>query len=393
MNKFLVFVIALMLTMFTSVTFAWTPPSAPADGGYVVDLTGKLSSAHKDLLNHKIEQMNRDTANEYGILLVPNMNGATIEDVADSTYRAWGIGKKGLDNGCLIVVAIAERKSRIETGKGVGGDVPDLKANHILKSNLNPHLRNGDFYGGFDETLTALNSQIVSHRAEASKVVVEDTVPTPQATGGCAIAEFGVSLAVILGGMILFLMLRSRNNSKREVLRAMAVESARLRNEQHALATKVAEAAERQRRKDQAAAQKTKARASQAKTSLSDTQRSIKYDTPPSSRPDVSRVVTIATSVSSVADQLRKQRAADQAREASARRDREARESEERKRHQQEEQREEQRRAERRRAREREEEESRRSSSGFDWGGGSSGGGFGGFGGGSSGGGGSSSDW
>ena len=186
MNKFLSFVMVLMVTMFTSVAFAWSPPPAPADGGYVVDLTGKLSSAHKSLLNHKIEQMNRDTANEYGILLVPSMNGATIEDVANSTYRAWGVGKKGLDNGCLIVVAVAERKSRIETGKGVEGDVPDLKANDILKRNLNPHLRNGDFYGGFDETLTALNSQIVSHRAEANKAAAATTGGgAPQATGGC----------------------------------------------------------------------------------------------------------------------------------------------------------------------------------------------------------------
>lgn len=406
MNRFLSFVMVLMVTLFTSTAFAWTPPPAPADGSYVVDLTGKLSSAHKSLLNHKIEQMNRDTANEYGILLVPSMDGSSIEDVANSTYRAWGVGKKGLDNGCLIVVAVAERKSRIETGKGVEGDVPDLKANDILKRNLNPHLRTGDFYGGFDDTLSALNSQIVSHRAEANRVAAPATAPVPQATGGCSVggAEFGASLAVFVVGMFIFLMMRSRNNKKRETLRAMALESARMRDQQHSVATKVAEAAELQRRRDSiaAAAAKKQREAEEAEQAariarcraLRDTQRSISYEPPKSSRPEVSRSVTVAASAAataSVAEQLRKQREADEARDARARRDRE-----EQKRRDEEERREEQRRAERRRDREREEEEERSrssSSSSFDWGGGSSGGGFGGFGGGDSGGGGSSSDW
>lgn len=218
MSKFISLMITLVVSMFALNAMAFDPPPAPSDGTYVVDLTGKLSATQKTQLNNKIEQMNRSTKNEFGILLLADMGGDNIEDVANATYKKWGVGKRGLDNGCLIVVALKERKSRIETGKGVEGDVPDLKAVDILKKNLNPHLKSGDFYGGFDDTLNALSSQIESRHAQkadpppASNPVTEQPVTNTgrTSTGGCSMTDssspFSIGLfilACIIGGILL----------------------------------------------------------------------------------------------------------------------------------------------------------------------------------------------
>lgn len=132
------------------------------------------------------------------------MDGDNIEDVAYTTFNSWGIGKRGLDNGCLIVVSLAERKSRIETGKGVGGEVTDVQALNILKTKLNPHLKSGDFAGGFHATLDELGSLIES-RHNKTALVVND--PVPSTSAGCTLAAAGVGADTGSGGGLFFMFL------------------------------------------------------------------------------------------------------------------------------------------------------------------------------------------
>lgn len=173
-----------MVMLFAGSSFAFTPPPAPQSGWYVSDQTGKLTQEQIASLNQKIDQVSKSTKNEFGILFLNTMDGDNIEDVAYTTFNSWGIGKRGLDNGCLIVVSLTERKSRIETGKGVGGEVTDIQALDILKTKLNPHLKTGDFAGGFHATLDALSALIESRHNKTALVVTE---PTPSASTSCSL--------------------------------------------------------------------------------------------------------------------------------------------------------------------------------------------------------------
>jgi uncharacterized protein len=85
-------------------------------------------------------------------LIVPTLNGETVEQLAERTFKSWQLG----DHGILVVIAIQEKKSRIETGHGVESVIADDKANQVLVDHLNPRLRQGDFYGGLDETFDAV---------------------------------------------------------------------------------------------------------------------------------------------------------------------------------------------------------------------------------------------
>lgn len=409
MNKFVTMLVALVVTLFAMNALAFNPPPAPARGGYVVDQTGKLSDSQIQQLNRKIDQISKSTKNEFGILFLRDMGGDNIEDVANSTFRSWGVGKHGLDNGCLIVVSLKERKSRIETGKGVEGDVPDLRAHDILQNNLNPHLKRGDFYGGFDDTLSALASLIESRhnqKAEPRPINTESSPTTPQPStqtkprsGGCSIAAapgtsdsgggFWIILS-LLGGVGLaswYLVRRAR-------LRAQAEAEAELE-------------AERARQRRVAARQKEEADARRERLRVMSIPTPVvavpavpqRTSAPPTTRPAVPRPTPRAT-VSSIppaaaATAAASALASQEALQAKLRRERDEQAAAKRRRERDEED---------RRKRQREEDDRRSSSSSSSYssyssgssssdyssGGGSSGGGFGG---GDSGGGGSSSDW
>lgn len=204
MKKYFNLIVTLVVMLFAGNSFAFTPPPAPQSGWYVSDQTGKLTQEQITSLNQKIEQVSQATKNEFGILFLNTMDGDNIEDVAYATFNSWGIGKRGLDNGCLIVVSLTERKSRIETGKGVGGDVPDVLAADILKTKLNPHLKSGDFAGGFHATLDALGSLIES-RHNKTALVVSD--PAPNTSAGCTMAAAGVGTDTGSGGGLFFMFL------------------------------------------------------------------------------------------------------------------------------------------------------------------------------------------
>ncbi len=260
MNKYIAMVVAIFATLFAVNAAAYTPPPAPAKGWYVVDQTGRMTPDQIQKLNQKIDRVSKATKNEFGILLLQDMGGENIEDVANATYKAWGVGKRGLDNGALIVVALKERKSRIETGKGTEGEIPDLRAADILKNNLNPHLKTGDFYGGFDQTIDAVSSFLESRRHQKADpppapVATHAPTPVPVATtpvtttsqpratsANCdvsgGIVAGGLGWIFILGtlGLIGALLVRSHLRRKREEEEAarQAAEAARRRREERA---------------------------------------------------------------------------------------------------------------------------------------------------------------
>jgi uncharacterized membrane protein YgcG len=171
MKRIISILLSLAVILITCNALSYIPPKPD---GHVTDMANKLTSAQKAQLHSKLDSINQATGNEIAALIIPSMDGESIEDVAQDTFRAWGLGKKNLDNGVLVVVAISERKSRIQTGKGVEGDLPDLKCNDILRQQLNPSLKRGDFYGGLNATFNAISSALESRKQSA-------TVPVPPA--------------------------------------------------------------------------------------------------------------------------------------------------------------------------------------------------------------------
>ena len=254
MKKYLAILILSLISLFASRVSAYTAPPKPDNGWYIVDQAAKLTEDQIKQLNLKLDNISKSTANEYGALIVSSLNGETIEEVAQTTFRSWGIGKKDLNNGVLVVISVSDRKSRIHTGKGVEGDLPDLLCNDILKKNLNPHLKSGDFYGGLNETFGVLASTIESRHAKvAGKSANNATNPSPNTTsnvnensanGGFV---FAIMLAVLLVGFLVWYFISENQKQEKEYRRLREEQEELLRKKRYAKEREQLQERERER--------------------------------------------------------------------------------------------------------------------------------------------------
>ncbi len=162
MKKFLTICIVFMISLFAINVMAFTPPQPV---GFITDSSGQLSKRELWSLNDKLKKINETTSNEIAVLVVPSIGDSNIEDATHDTFKAWRVGKAGLDNGVLLMVALKEHKMRIETGKGVEGDLPDLKANDIL-NNMKPYLRSNNLNGAINLAADQIGAQLESRKGQ-----------------------------------------------------------------------------------------------------------------------------------------------------------------------------------------------------------------------------------
>jgi len=409
MKTYISILVAVIATLFAVNASAWNPPASPAPKSWISDVGGTLSPEAHARLDTQLRQINSGSANELAVLILPSLEGENIEDVANATFKAWGVGKKDLDNGVLIVLAMKEHKTRIETGKGVEGDLPDLKSHDIQINVINPRMKQHKVELALSEGFAAISTSVANHKAEAEAAKARAANPTPTATATtstptpsqpiCDASNVGshsgvwALLIMAMAALVIFMARRLTRKSPPQVEVAPPVQKAKLYT-QPVSSPPVSVVAPPPPPVAPPAPKKAKAKVS----GMTNIPKTPPRPTPkaPVSKPMKKSVMPTVVATSAVATELAAAAAATRAR---AQREREEREEETRRARRAQEAREEREEEERRRKRREEDEErsSSSSSSTFDWGGGSSGGGSdsgsGGFGGGDSGGGGSSSDW
>jgi uncharacterized protein len=127
----------------------------------VVDNADILSGEQKAILEEKLVALDDSTSNQIAIVTVKTLNDEPIEDVAVNTFRDWGIGNKKTSNGILILVAVDDRKIRIEVGYGLEGAIPDITANSIIDNDIKPAFRQKNYYHGLDAAVDDLSKAAV----------------------------------------------------------------------------------------------------------------------------------------------------------------------------------------------------------------------------------------
>ncbi|HEY8069695.1 MAG TPA: TPM domain-containing protein [Burkholderiales bacterium] len=120
----------------------------PPLGARVTDLTGTLSAAQKDELQARIAAYEARRGGQIAVLMLPTTKPEEIEQYSIRVAEAWKIGRKGVDDGLIMIVAKDDRRLRIEVGYGLEGAIPDSVANRVIEERILPRFRDGDFYGG-----------------------------------------------------------------------------------------------------------------------------------------------------------------------------------------------------------------------------------------------------
>lgn len=232
MFRFILLLVITISLSFASNVFAFAVPSPI---GYVTDMSGKMTQEQIVQLNSKIHNIEVSSRNEIAVLVIPSLNNESIEDVTNQVFNTWGVGKKGLDNGVLLVIAINDHKDRIETGRGVGSDLTDLQSHNILNS-LRPYLRSNDIAGAVSSAVDQINGTLESRKAQKADpgkgAAFNAPLPVPQAdtssrtNGGCQAAPttglgfgwlFMIGAGVLAIGLFLRRLFRVSPEEVREI--------------------------------------------------------------------------------------------------------------------------------------------------------------------------------
>jgi uncharacterized protein len=184
----------------------------------VTDLTGTLTADQKDALERRLATFERAKGSQLAVLLLPTTQPETIEQYAIRVVDQWKLGRKGIDDGVLIVLAKDDRAVRIEVGYGLEGAIPDAVADRIVEDVMIPHLRQGDFFrgisAGIDRIIGVIEGEPLPaprERSPQGPASWVDFVPLAFIialfAGGLLRAMFGRLLgAAFTGGLIGFLV-------------------------------------------------------------------------------------------------------------------------------------------------------------------------------------------
>src|SRR6187402_2607565 len=156
---------------------AQEPVPVPRLSARVIDQTGTLSAAQRDGLEAKLRAFEEARGAQVAVLLVPTLGTEAIEDFAGRVADSWQLGRKGVDDGVLFVVALQERRMRIHTGRGVQGTLTDALSKRITAEIVAPHFRAGDFAGGIQAGVDAILKAIEGEGLPAPKPGRQATQP------------------------------------------------------------------------------------------------------------------------------------------------------------------------------------------------------------------------
>ncbi len=119
--------------------------------GRVTDLTSTLSSGEKAALESTLENLEKDKGSQLAILIVNTSAPEAIEDYSMRVVEKWKLGRKDVDDGVLLLIAMQDRKMRIEVGYGLEGAIPDIAAGRIINEYITPAFRSGNYFSGVSE--------------------------------------------------------------------------------------------------------------------------------------------------------------------------------------------------------------------------------------------------
>lgn len=140
--------------------------------GRVNDHAGILSLATAQELESLLKAHEDSTSNQVAVLTVESLEGDVLEEFSIRVVDTWKLGKKGKDNGVLLLIAKKERAIRIEVGTGLEGALTDLTCGSIIRHEITPRFKSGDFDGGVragvQAILAAIRGEYTADRESAT---------------------------------------------------------------------------------------------------------------------------------------------------------------------------------------------------------------------------------
>ena len=130
--------------------------SVPQLHEHVTDFTNTLQFSEWRSLETQLKRFEDSTSTQIAVVMIQSLQGNDIADYSLKIAEANKIGTKGKDNGLLILIAKEDKKIRFEVGYGLEGSLPDALCDQIIRDEIRPRFRDGDYYGGISAGLDAV---------------------------------------------------------------------------------------------------------------------------------------------------------------------------------------------------------------------------------------------
>jgi uncharacterized protein len=142
------------------------PDSAaiPEAHGYVNDVAAVMSEDGRAKLEAFLDQVQKKTGAQFAVLTIPTTAPLTPSEYKTKVFERWAIGKKGEDNGLLMLVAIHETEVRFETGYGLEGTLPDGFQSRVYREVMRPYFRSGDVTAGITQGMLACAARLAKEK-------------------------------------------------------------------------------------------------------------------------------------------------------------------------------------------------------------------------------------
>lgn len=210
MKRWLIYFILLLQCFFAACATAapQIPPKPTAAAGiYVQDYAQVLSAEDKRRLLSIGQELDDKTTAQLAVVTVKTLDGQPIEDYALSILREWGIGSKEKNNGALIVVAVQDRRSRIEVGYGLEELLTDGLTGRIQDQAMIPYFRKGNYAAGIVNGYAVTASLIAKDAGVQLTSINSEQIAVPAKTTNNTDQEYPFWLKLLIGAGIVLLLI------------------------------------------------------------------------------------------------------------------------------------------------------------------------------------------
>jgi len=168
----------------------------PALQARVTDQARVLQEPARSALEAKLAAFELAKGSQIAVLIVDSTQPEAIEQFSIRVVEAWRLGRPGVDDGVLLLVALGDRTLRIEVGRGLEGAIPDAIAKRVIAEVITPYFQRGDVAGGIDAGVDALIGLVDGEPLPAPAV-------QPDSASGGSDAKSLVLVLALLGGMLM----------------------------------------------------------------------------------------------------------------------------------------------------------------------------------------------
>jgi len=176
-------------------------PNPPNPPRLVNDFSAVLSESEMQFLEDSLNAIEKRTSNQITIVIIKSTGPYEIADYATQLGNKWGVGVKGRENGILLLVAIEDRKITIATGRGLEGALTDAMCGRIIRNEIKPAFKQGQYLDGLLQAVSALD---LATRGEY-KGIDKREAEKPR----------GFSIGLILFILLIIFILSKGNNNNR----------------------------------------------------------------------------------------------------------------------------------------------------------------------------------